>query len=165
MLQLRRSRSLLVSALSPFAFGAFGAFGALAFGCSSEPGGPREPETVVSPTTPAEPSAPAAGSDTGEAPAAHATLAMSPSCGAPGTRVVLRLDWTSDKRVPDCVRAEEFDVRFGSKVARITELGKMNEGWCALDVLVPKGASSTTVTVSVGHDVFDSTTTFASPCP
>ena len=55
---------------------------------------------------------------------------------------MLRLDWTADQRVPDCLRAEDFQVRFGAKLARITKLSKMNEGWCALDVLVPKGATS-----------------------
>ena len=139
----------------------------LSVGCSSEPGTSHEPETIVSPTTPApaDPSNPAGpGAPASEPSFAHSTLAMSPTCGAEGSRVMLRLDWTSDKRVPDCLLAEEFDVRFGSKPARITKLGKMNEGWCALDVLVPKGAASGAVTVSIGHDVYDSPTSFASPC-
>ena len=96
---------------------------------------------------------------------AHATLAMAPACGAEGDRVMLRLDWTADKRVPDCLLAEQFEVRFGSKLARITKLGKMNEGWCALDVLVPKGAESAVVTVAVDHDVYEGPTAFAMPCP
>jgi hypothetical protein len=135
-----------------------------ALGCSSEAGTPPAPETVVSPTTPAP--ADPEGPDTSatDATLAHSTLAMSPACGAEGTRVMLRLDWTSDKRVPDCLLAEKFDVRFGSKAARITKLGKMNEGWCALDVLVPKGAASAEITVTVDHDVYESPTSFASPC-
>ena len=143
------------------------ACGSLSLGCSGESGTPHPPETVVSSTTPtpAEPSTPAdPESPAGDAPLARSTLSMSPACGAEGSRVMLRLDWTSDKRVPDCLLAEEFDVRFGSKAARITKLGKMNEGWCALDVLVPKGAASAAITVKVDHDVYESPTSFASPC-
>ena len=140
----------------------------LSLGCSSDPGAPVVPETVASPTTPtpADPNAPAGTTPAPiDAPVSHATLAMSPACGAVGERVMLRLDWTADRRVPDCLRAEDFQVRFGPKPASITKLGKMNEGWCALDVLVPKGAASAVVTVTVGHDVYESPTAFATPCP
>ncbi len=138
----------------------------LSLGCSSDPKEPVIPETATSPTTPADPAPPADPSaKPDETPLAHSTLSTSPSCGAVGERVMLRLDWTADMRVPDCLLAEDYEVRFGSKPARITKLGKMNEGWCSLDVLVPKGAQSATVTVKVGHDVFESPTAFASPCP
>ncbi len=138
----------------------------LSLGCSSEPGAPVVPATTTSPTTPADPAASGNADATPiSADVVHATLAMAPACGAAGDRVMLRLGWSADKRVPDCLLAEQFEVRFGSTPARITKLGKMNEGWCALDVLVPKGAESAVVTVAIGHDVYEGPTAFAMPCP
>jgi hypothetical protein len=131
--------------------------------CSSAETPAPAPETTTSPTSPTAPAEQPAAEEASSRPTAP--LTASPSCGETGERVVLRLDWTSDKRVPECMRPDDFEVRFGSKKASITNLGPTSDGFCALDVVVPAHAESgAAVKVTMGLDVFESPSAFAVPC-
>lgn len=133
----------------------------LAAGCSnaSEPPPEGRPTQDTSPTTPA----PAEGAADDE-PAPPAPLVAAPGCGKPGARVLLRLGVTRDGRAPACFRVEDFAVRFGAKPARVWQIGPTDEGYCALDVLVPEEAESGTVVVQAGRDAFESPSPFRVPC-
>jgi hypothetical protein len=131
---------------------------AVVTGCSGGPEGASEIESDTSPALPAE--------DTAEAPeVAPAPLTASPACGAPGTRVVLRLGLTSDGRVPECMRIDDFAVLFSrSQPTPVAVAGPTSDGYCALDVNVPKGAESGPITVAVGGAIFESTSAFEVHC-
>ncbi len=121
---------------------------------SDEAAVPAEPTVAVEPTAPeAVPS--------GDA---RAPLTAAPACAAPGSRVVLRLGWTSDRRIPSCLRLEDFRVRFGGEKALITRAGLTSEGFCALDVVVPERASSGPVRVLTEEDTYETDTAFVVPC-
>jgi hypothetical protein len=125
--------------------------------CSGSDDAPvgSEPTVVVEPTTPD----PVPSGDT------RAPLTAAPACAAPGSRVVLRLGWTSDRRIPSCLRLEDFRVRFGGEKAVITRAGLTSEGFCALDVVVPKSASSGPVRVLTEEDTYETDAEFPVPCP
>ena len=128
--------------------------------CSSATEPTPQPEVASSPALP-EPQPTEEGAPAASPPSA---LTPSPSCGEPGSRVVLSLGWTSDKRVPECMRPDDFEVRFGSVKAPITMVGPTNDGFCVLDVLVPAKAKSGVVSVKIGRDVFQSPSEFVTAC-
>jgi hypothetical protein len=93
-------------------------------------------------------------------------LVASPSCGAPGTRVVLRLETDADESVPACTQTSAFSVVFSaSRPARVELAGLTDAGYCAIDVLVPDGATSGAVKVTIGGQVFRTREPFSVPCP
>lgn len=130
----------------------------------------EEPGTDTNATTPAETpkgdeaaTAPASG-DEPSGPAAPLTLA--PACGTPGYRVVLKLGLTSDHRVPSCFDVDAARVTFApNKPAQVTLMGPSSDGFCALDVEIPKGAETGKVQVAIGRDAFESDVAFGIPCP
>lgn len=101
-----------------------------------------------------------------EAEGPPAAMKLAPACGNPGLRVVLTLGLTNDHRVPSCFDAQQANVTFApNKPGKITAMGPMADGFCALDVEIPKGAESGKVQVQIGKDVFESDVVFGVPCP
>jgi hypothetical protein len=152
-----------------------GLFAMVMIACGGGGGSPstsREPATDQSPT---EPSAPTTGSSdepaqepAQEEPASKETslLSASPACAPVGSRVVLKLGMTRDQRSVDCYDVDDVRVVFApDKEAKITVIGPMSDGFCAIDVEVPKGAESGKIRVDVGTDAFESEATFPVPCP
>jgi hypothetical protein len=124
--------------------------------CSGAPDEAPPPAPVVE-TSPTESEEPAS---LGPAP-----LAASPACGAPGAHVILKVGNTPDGRKPNCLRIQDFTVRFGrAHPSKVLQAGDTYDGYCGLDVLVPEGADSGPVTVTAGKDLFESETAFR-PCP
>ena len=132
----------------------------------------REPQTDTNAT---EPTAPANGpSDEAAQPPAQeeqgtaetSVLSASPSCAPVGSRVVLKLGMTRDNRSVDCYDVDRVQVVFApNKLAKVTVMGPMSDGFCAIDVEVPKGAESGAIQVDVGKDRFESEASFPVPCP
>lgn len=123
-------------------------------GCSGSADAPVAPALASA----EEPTDPAPTGDT------HAPLTASPACAAPGARVVLRLGRTSDGRIPQCLRLEDFRVRFGQVKTVITRAGLNSEGYCALDVIVPENATTGTARVLTETDTYETTDVFPIPC-
>lgn len=115
---------------------------------------PAEPTVAVEPTSP----------DSVPPGDTRAPLTAAPACAGPGSRVVLRLGWTSDRRIPSCLRLDDFRVRFGGEKAIITRAGLTSEGFCALDVVVPERASSGPVRVLTEEDTYETDVAFPVPC-
>ena len=108
---------------------------------------------------------PAPGAEEDPSAKVPAALDATPSCAPIGGRVVLKLGWTSDRRTVACHDARDTSVVFApDKNAKITAIGPMSDGFCAIDVEVPEGAESGKVRAEVGDDVFESTIVFAVPC-
>lgn len=121
--------------------------------CSGADEAPVAPATTVQATDPVPPG------DT------HAPLTASPGCGVPGARVVLKMGWTTDQRVPACFRLDAFRVRFGNEKAVIEQAGTTMEGYCALDVIVPPNATTGSVRVLTEQDTYETDVPFAIGCP
>ena len=93
-------------------------------------------------------------------------VSATPSCAPIGSRVVLKLGMTFDHRAVDCYDVDAVQVVFApEKHAKITVMGPMSDGFCAIDVEVPKGAESGKIRVDVGRDAFETDATFPIPCP
>lgn len=155
--------------------GLSGFFGVLTVACG---GGDVTPSTYQEPATEknaTEPSAPASGSSSenaqepaqGEPRAAETSVASaSPSCAPVGSRVVLKLGMTRDNQSVDCFDTDRVQVVFApSKEAKVTVMGPMSDGFCAIDVEVPKGAESGPIRIEVGKDAFVTEAAFPVPCP
>jgi hypothetical protein len=131
--------------------------------------GPLTPASESSPTDPAtgsesEGAGAAEGTAAAAAPAA-AALAPSPGCGSPGEHVLLKLGVDASGRAPACFRPGDFDVRFAPAIpADVTMIGPTDDGYCAVDVLVPKGAQTGAVKVTAGDGLFESPGAFHVPC-
>lgn len=152
-----------------------GFFGVLAVACGGDGAPPstyREPTTEKNAT---EPSAPGNGSSgenaqepaQGEPRATETSSATaSPTCAPVGSRVVLKLGMTRDHRSVDCYDADRAHVVFApNKEAKITVMGPMSDGFCAIDVEVPKGAESGPIRIEIGKDAFATEAAFPVPCP
>lgn len=100
-------------------------------------------------------------------PAGEASvLTASPACAPIGSRVVLKLGMTRDHRSVDCYDVDVVVVSFApQKLAKVTVMGPMSDGFCAIDVEVPKGAESGKITVAIGADTFETEAAFPVPCP
>lgn len=99
-------------------------------------------------------------------PKQTAPASASPSCATEGSRVVLKLGMTFDQRSVECYDVDAVQVVFApGKHAKITVMGPMSDGFCAIDVEVPKGAESGPIRVDVGSDSFRTDATFPVPCP
>jgi hypothetical protein len=153
-------------------------FACVAFGvaCGGEEGAPSQnpsPVTDESPTEavtgspgPAEAPAqePPQEEETGPKPAS--VVSASPACAPVGSRVVLKLGMTFDHRSVDCYDVDRVQVVFApEKHAKITVMGPMSDGFCAVDVEVPKGAETGPIRVDIGRDTFATEATFPVPCP
>jgi hypothetical protein len=141
-------------------------------GGGESPSAHREPATDQSAT---EPSGEAAGSSSEpaqepaeEEPGARETslVSASPACAPVGSRVVLKLGMTRDQRSVDCYDVNSVQVVFTpEKHAKVTVMGPMSDGFCAIDVEVPKGAESGAIRVEIGRDTFATEASFPVPCP
>ena len=136
------------------------------------------PAPAPTPTSETSPTDPAVGTPPAEEPVQDppkqeeqgptqmSVVSASPSCAPIGSRVVLKLGMTFDRRSVDCYDVDAVQVVFApDKQAKITVMGPMSDGFCAIDVEVPKGAESGKVRVDVGRDVFETDSTFPIPCP
>lgn len=102
----------------------------------------------------------------GKGPRPPAVMTASPACAPVGSRVVLKLGRTSDQRSVECYDVDDVLVQFApGKDAKITVMGPMSDGYCAIDVEVPKGAESGKIRVSVGDEAFETESAFPVPCP
>jgi hypothetical protein len=129
----------------------------------------QEPATDTNATSP-DPEASPTGSTTEpkeETPASEPSiLTASPTCAPIGSRVVLKLGMTRDQRSVDCYDVDAVRVSFApQKPAKITVMGPMSDGFCAIDVEVPKGAESGKISVAIGTDAFETESVFPVPCP
>lgn len=159
------SRAALVVGLSGIFVVACGGGG----GAPSTYQDPASDQNATEPAPPVKGTAagpdPAPGAEEDQGAKIPAALDATPSCAPIGGRVVLKLGWTSDRRTVACHDAREANVVFApDKNAKITAMGPMSDGFCAIDVEVPKGAESGKVRAEVGDDVFESTVVFAVPC-
>ncbi len=139
---------------------AVAAVASLLVACSGAADTVRDPETTASPTTPP----PDDTTTTPSVPSSHGAVTAAPGCGKSGEKVILRLGWTDDKRVPECVRPDDFEVTFGGKLATVLRTGTNNDGYCTVEAFIPKGAGSGGVKVKVARDVFETTSQFEVPC-
>jgi len=153
-----------------------GLFGVVTIACGGGEGSSstyREPGSDVNAT---EPTAPANGSsgEPAQGPVQDepgptgqtSVLSASPTCAPIGSRVVLKLGMTRDNRSVDCYDVDKVSVVFApGKHAKISVMGPMSDGFCAIDVEVPKGAESGTIHVEVGKDAFETDAAFPVPCP
>ena len=156
--------------------GLSGFFGVVTVACGGGGGGPstsREAQTDENATEPAGSDSTHPSSDDGtkepaqEEPGSSETslASASPTCAPIGSRVVLKLGMTRDNRSVDCYDVDRVQVFFApSKLAKVTVMGPMSDGFCAIDVEVPKGAESGAIRVEVGKDTF-ATDSFPVPCP
>lgn len=141
--------------------------------CGGDGGAPSteasQPATATNATEPVSgtEATPDSSSDpSGRGPKPPAFMTASPSCAPVGSRVVLKLGRTSDQRSIDCYDADATHVEFApGKDAKITAMGPMSDGYCAIDVQVPKGAESGKIKVSLGDDLFETESVFPVPCP
>lgn len=147
--------------------------GVLLVACGGSGGGGGGSSTHEEPGTDTNATTPVEGGENGtpaaqdQAPAdPPSTLRLAPACGTPGYRVVLTLGLTRDHRVPSCFQVDDARVEFApNKPAKVTLMGPTSDGFCSLDVEIPKGAESGKVKVSIGKDAFESDVAFGIPCP
>lgn len=153
-----------------------GTTGMLMIACGGDGGAPstyQDPTTEKSATEPPSPSASTPGEaaqdpaqDEAPRPTETSVLTATPSCAPVGSRVVLKLGMTRDQRSIDCYDVDGVRVVFApEKHAKITVMGPMSDGFCAIDVEVPKGAETGKIRVDVGTDAFESEASFPVPCP
>lgn len=142
-------------------------------------GGGGAPSTYQDPAieqNPTEPAAEANGSSgaTEQPPAREeepgstetSIASASPACAPVGSRVVLKLGMTRDNRSVDCYDVDRVQVVFApNKQAKVTVMGPMSDGFCAIDTEVPKGAESGTIRIEIGKDSFVTESAFRVPCP
>jgi hypothetical protein len=141
-------------------------------GGSPSPAQTEAPATESNPTEP-EAAAPESSEEPGAGPKSDehgakqiSVVSASPSCAPVGSRVVLKLGTTYDKRSVDCYDVDAVGVVFApEKAAKVTVMGPMSDGFCAIDVEVPKGAESGKIRVEIGADTFETDTVFPVPCP
>jgi hypothetical protein len=144
--------------------------------CGGDGGSPSQ--TQQAPSTASNATEPPVETPAGEQPASEppkeeetgpkqtSVVTASPSCAPVGSRVVLKLGMTFDHRSVDCYDVDAVQVVFApEKHAKVTVMGPMSDGFCAIDVEVPKGAESGPIRVDVGSDTFRTDATFPVPCP
>jgi hypothetical protein len=160
-------RAASIAGLSVFGLVACGGDG----GSPSPPAG-RETMSAVNPTEPAagDPSASSSEGEANQEPTKGrkepAPLTASPACAPVGSRVVLKLGLTSDRESVDCYDVHRVRVVFTpDREAKVTVMGPMSDGFCAIDVEVPKEAESGKVRVEIGDDAFETSAAFPVPCP
>ena len=67
---------------------------------------------------------------------------------------------------PRCVSTSEFAAQFtGAVVIQPEQAGLSSDGFCEIDLLIPRGAQTGKVTVTTGGATYVSAVPFLVPCP